>query len=203
VIRNVKRARCQIALSVITPYVRLMNDGKTPFLADFRDAIVRAIQKAAGAAYRDMIRPPSKLSIKDAAWQVMTAAYLKASDNGRLPANARQVMYAARPAILKLAQVDKFKDGYFTQTLLPDYITEHSKDCATWDVVFDARGHFVEPHTGRSVPLGTLAVRQYLGDRPVLGPAVALGHATMFPTSDPKTPTAVCCSSKKRVSIRC
>jgi hypothetical protein len=29
-------------------------------------------------------------------------------------------------------------------------------------VVFDARGHFAEPHTGVIVPLGTLDVREYL-----------------------------------------
>ena len=37
------------------------------------------------------------ISIKAAAWEVMEAAYLKASANGTLPANARQVYYAARP----------------------------------------------------------------------------------------------------------
>jgi hypothetical protein len=31
-------------------------------------------------------------------------------------------------------------------------------------VVFDERGHFTEPHTGRTLGLGTLAVRKYLGD---------------------------------------
>src|SRR5205814_217436 len=35
----------------------------------------------------------------------------------------------------------------------------------TWDVVFDARGHFTEPHTELIVPLGTLDVRDYLEGR--------------------------------------
>ena len=56
-------------------------------------------------------------------------------------------------------------DRYFTQTLLPDYIAEHS-EAATWNVVFDARGHFTEPHTKRSIGLGTLEVRDYLQSRP-------------------------------------
>ena len=38
-----------------------------------------------------------EITIKKAAWKVMRLAYLKASDNGRLPANMRQIMYAARP----------------------------------------------------------------------------------------------------------
>ena len=31
-----------------------------------------------------------------------------------------------------------------------------------WDVVFGARGHIKEPHTGYSFGLGTVEVRQYL-----------------------------------------
>jgi hypothetical protein len=185
VVRGAKRASYRIVISVITPYVRLMNDGKTPYLGDFHDAVMRVVQKAAGAAYRAMVRPKKKMSIKDAAWAVMAEAYLKASDNGQLPANARQILYAARPLILKLAEIEKFRDGYFTQALLPDYVVTHPDRCADWDVVFDARGHFVEPHTGLSVPLGTLEVRGYLGDRPTLGPAVTLDAGEMYPTRGP------------------
>jgi hypothetical protein len=72
-----------------------MNDGKTPFLGDFRDAVARAVQKAAGSAHRAMSRPPAKLSIVASAWQCMADAYQKASGDGRYPANARQIMYAA------------------------------------------------------------------------------------------------------------
>jgi hypothetical protein len=39
------------------------------------------------------------VSIRDAAFAIMEQAYLKASANGRLPAHARQIMYAARPYI--------------------------------------------------------------------------------------------------------
>jgi DNA topoisomerase VI subunit A len=98
-------------------------------------------------------------SIKEVAYEVMQQAYLKASANGTLPATARQVMYAARPLIQQ--RTDKqLDDQYFTQQLLPDYMNEHR---VAWDVVFDDRGHFHEPHTGRSIGLGTLAVRDYLG----------------------------------------
>ena len=99
------------------------------------------------------------LSQKDAAAQVMEGAYMSASANGTLPANARQVMYAARPKIEALTNGKRLDDQYFCQTLLPDYMEEHEVD---WDVVFDARGHFAEPHEGVVVNLGTLAVRNYL-----------------------------------------
>jgi hypothetical protein len=185
-IRSGKRAAYDIVISLITPYAKLMNDGKMPFLGDFRDPVIRSVQKAAGAAYRAMTRPQRSLSIKDAAWQVMEEAYLEASDNGTLPANARQIMYAARPLILKLTGLEKFTDSYFTQTLLPDYVAENPEQCADWDVVFDDRGHFTEPHTGRAVPLGTIEVREYLGERPAIGPAVMLSADAMYPTIGPE-----------------
>jgi hypothetical protein len=98
-------------------------------------------------------------SLKEIAAQVMEEAYMKASANNTLPASARQVMYAARKFIQE--QTDKpLDDKYFTQTLLPDYLNEHPE--LDWDVVYDARGHFREPHTGTFIELGTLNVRGYL-----------------------------------------
>jgi hypothetical protein len=89
---------------------------------------------------------------------VMELAYLKASANGTLPANARQVMYAARPMLQELTN-KPLADQYFTQTLLPNYIRDFDLD---WDIAYDDRGHFHEPHTGLSIGLGTLSVRNYL-----------------------------------------
>ena len=109
----------------------------------------------------------TRVTIKEVAYECMEEAYLKASAGGTLPAHARQVMYAARPTILSKAQdrygnTPELKSIYFTQVLLPDYMNDHPSQTAGWDVVFDARGHFVEPHTKKSVPLGTLDVRKYL-----------------------------------------
>jgi hypothetical protein len=106
------------------------------------------------------MRRSRHVSIKDAAWHVMEDAYNKASANGTLPAHARQIMYAARGAIQEITG-KALDDVYFTQTLLPDYIAEMGVD---WNVVYDARGHFTEPHTGASIPLGTLQVRKHLDD---------------------------------------
>ena len=98
------------------------------------------------------------MTVKQAAYEVMKAAYLKASANDTLPAKARQIMYKARGAIQERTgkQLD---DKYFTQTLLPDFMAENPELTAGWKVVFDARGHLIEPHTGRSLPLGTIEVR--------------------------------------------
>jgi len=100
-----------------------------------------------------------QVSIRDAAWDVMEQAYMRASADGTLPANARQVMYAARPYIQSHADkpLGSRFDQYFTQTLLPDYIEENEVDR---DVVYDDRGHFREPHGTSLLGLGT---RDYLG----------------------------------------
>ena len=86
---------------------------------------------------------------------------MKASANDTLPANARQVMYAARPYIEQRSDkpLGSRFDQYFTQQLLPDYIEERGVD---WDVVYDDRGHFREPHDDHPIGLGTLNVRSYL-----------------------------------------
>jgi DNA topoisomerase VI subunit B len=103
------------------------------------------------------------VSIRQAAWQVMEAAFMQASANNTLPANARQIMYAARPKIAELADRDIGTgfDKYFTQTLLPAYIRQRRPPWAS-KVVFDARGHFAEPHTYTAIGLGTLEVRNYV-----------------------------------------
>jgi hypothetical protein len=97
---------------------------------------------------------------KDAAWEIMEEAYMAASANDTLPANARQVYYQARPLIMALTDDKALKYDYFSQTLLPNYIEENSLN---WDVVYDARGHFEEPHTSRSMGCSTIEVRDYLG----------------------------------------
>jgi hypothetical protein len=99
-------------------------------------------------------------TIKDIAYDVMEQAYLKASANGRLPAHARQIMYQARPLIQ--AKTEKpLNDQYFCQQLLPNYLHEYG---VSWNVAYDDRGHFTEPHTERTIGLGTLSVRSYLSD---------------------------------------
>ncbi len=142
-----------------------------------RKAEVRGRSRSARA--RTFVRT-YRTTIKEVAWSVMEDAYLKASDNGRLPALARQIMYAARPAILEKTGESGLDSQYFTQVLLPDYMEEHG--CEDWNVAYDARGNFHEPHTKKKVPLGTIDVRQYLRD--VRGGGRQSGVSINFDDSD-------------------
>ena len=105
-----------------------------------------------------MTREP-RTTQKEAAWAVMEQAYMAASGNGTLPASARQIFYQARPKIMAMTEDKELAYGYFSQTLLPNYIEEHG---VHWDVVYDARGHFLEPHTNRRIGCGTIEVGNYL-----------------------------------------
>ena len=125
----------------------------------------RAEEKDASAARKrdqKLAKAEKPMEVKEAAYLVMESAYAAASDNNTLPANARQVMYAARPTVLELTGEKKLNDIYFTQTLLPDFMADNAAKTKDWDIVWSDRGHFAEPHTGERIGLGTLAVRGYV-----------------------------------------
>ena len=86
--------------------------------------------------------------------------------------------------------------------LLPEYIERTGVD---WNVVYDARGHFIEPHTEHEVPLGTLQVGEYLdevrGYEPPRARLRTVGRAASRP-SVRAIAMARSCSSRKRASCR-
>ena len=97
-------------------------------------------ERVSRRALEKMLAPRSRpTTIKEAAYNCMEKAYTKASAGGALPANARMVMYAARPFVLADAGECWSSSSYFTQHLPPDFMEEHCR--GDWNVVFDARGH--------------------------------------------------------------
>jgi hypothetical protein len=110
-----------------------------------------------------MVCRHQSISLREAAFNVMEDAYMAASTGGTLPANPRQIMYAARPRVLEISEKSTLDSQYFCQTLLPDFIRENPEICSRWDIAWDDRGHFAEPHTGKAFGVGTLNVRDYTG----------------------------------------
>jgi hypothetical protein len=108
-----------------------------------------------------LLRSVRRTSIKDAVWQVLPGAYNKASSGGAYPALARQIYYAARPAILELTGKDTLDANYFSYSLLPLFMRERPDLTKSWRVHFKPRGNLTEPHTDRKIPLGTAEVDQY------------------------------------------
>ena len=92
--------------------------------------------------------------MKQAAYEIMEKAYEKVrGPENYQPTPDRSCMPRDR-IFWSVPKRKLLDDAYFTQTLLPDYQEEHGVD---WDVVYDDRGHFREPHTGYTFGLGTLA----------------------------------------------
>lgn len=169
-------------LHYVNPRVQYTDRGKSAVVlnSESSDKIVKAVKAVTSkwtkqrkaeergrskVSRRDAVaRKSSNVTQVEAARIVMPRAYMKASGNGTLPASVRQIMYAARGAILRLSSTSHLSASYFSQTLLPNYLAENPTTTKGWDVVYDARGRFAEPHTGLTVPLGALDVRRYLKD---------------------------------------
>jgi hypothetical protein len=135
---------------------------------------------------RAIWRPCRRDTVKDLAWAAMPAAYANAAGAVGM-AFPRQVYYAARPVILKqLDDPDKLNSEYFTQTLLPDFVAAYPEVTAGWDLLWDDRGHFEEPHTGHRIGLGTLSVRTYLGTREAPDRDPLEPFSTRYPTHGPR-----------------
>lgn len=131
-----------------------------------------------------LCRGTRKLLIQ-AVFEFMEAAYRKASSNGKYPAKARQVYYPIRgPVEAKTGQ--RLDSKYFSQTLISRYLADNPEQTADWDIVFDARGHFAEPHTQLVLPLGTLEVRNYLADIERGSRPEAERARRLFPTVGPE-----------------
>jgi hypothetical protein len=143
-------------------------------------------RKTKSASSRWYAFTSSRNTVVEAADKYIEEAYKKASSNGAYPAHARQIMYACRGQIQEYTG-ELLGAQYFIQTVLVNYLANNPTKTADWDVVFDARGHFEEPHTELIVPLGTIDVRGYVRDttkQQSLEVAAELGEA-LFPTCGP------------------
>jgi hypothetical protein len=121
--------------------------------SSIRDVVTEGTKRWTGVRKREQRNPVSR-RYREKLMRRETSVGIKEA----YCANARQIMYAARKYIQDKTG-KTLEDNYFTQTLLPDYVQENAVD---WDVVYDARGHFEEPHNGERFGIGTVEVRNYL-----------------------------------------
>src|SRR5688572_24268306 len=107
-------------IAITSPYLPMVTDGKEPDLTHFVEPICDVLEAAMRKAYAKVKQPAAVgMTTLEAAFACLADAYRKASADGSLPANARQVYYAARPDILRLTGKAKLDSNYFTQTILP------------------------------------------------------------------------------------
>ena len=138
------RAPVDVFIAITTPTPQFQEAGKgalvlTPKQREALDTCITSAAKGwytqakrtsrtheLGAAEARRVIAEAKekpITIKDACIKVMVDAYMAASNNNTLPANARQIMYAARARVLPLTNDRWYKDAKtFTQDILPDFI---------------------------------------------------------------------------------
>ena len=152
-------------LSISSPYFPIVSSGKAIDMQEFVYDLIRVFVIAAKKAKKATSKPKSekKITIKDAVEMLLPDAYERVSEGGRYWANARQLMYAMRPEILRLCKIDKFKDSTITQTYLPMFQQPE------WKIAYDKRGALEEPHTGQTVGLGTVEIENYRGRTASIG----------------------------------
>lgn len=150
-------------VNVQTPYMAVTNDGKEPDLRPIYELVAAAFAAACRRARR--LSPSEKrspgeraASKKDAIAAALDRAVAKTSGGGRFRYSLRQLYYAVRPVV-----GTDLDYGYFS-SVVAEIETERGGDLP--GIYRDARGQIYEPHTGRTIALGTLAVEEY--ERPRL-----------------------------------
>ena len=101
--------------------------------------------------------PEPKVSQKDIVFEILPRAIANAGTNF----SRRDLYYAARPLCYDHSEWETGKTleySYFSQQLLTEYQEENGLIAGMWT---DPRGHLHEPHTGKSVALGTREVASY------------------------------------------
>lgn len=150
----------RVILSISSPYFPIVSSGKAIDMEEFVYDLIRVFVTAGKKAKTALSKRKPKekrITIKDAVEQLLPDAYEKVSEGGRYWANARQLMYAMRPDILRLCKIDKFDDATVTQKYLPIFQRPE------WKIAYDNRGALEEPHTGQTVGLGTVEIENYRG----------------------------------------
>jgi hypothetical protein len=114
-------------------------------------------ERAARTPRRTYYAPEPKVSQKEIVFSIMPRAIRNAGANF----SARDLYYAARPLCYAHREWEydkRLEYGYFSQTLLTEYQEWRGTIAGLWR---DPRGSLHEPHTAKSVALGTREVASY------------------------------------------
>jgi len=114
-------------------------------------------ERAARPAKRTYYAPTPKVYQKEIVFSVLGRAIRNAGAHF----SARDLYYATRPLCYAHHEWESGKQleyNYFAQTLLTEYREQHGAIAGLWR---DPRGNLHEPHTGKSVPIGTREIAAY------------------------------------------
>lgn len=152
------RAPMKFFINVQTPFMPITTDGKEPNFKPLKDEMAGAIIKAARRARKTTSPGRASLSKKDIVISVLPEAIAKASGDDAHRFSLRQLFYAVRPLFQDISGTDELDYNHFA-SIITAYEQDLGHDVPK--MYRDARGTLYHPHTGETIPLGTLNVERY------------------------------------------
>jgi len=160
----------EVWLSIITPYMPIISNGKAPDFSLMNEFIIETLQTALGQFSRK-IKKEQKLMLADNLVKVPTQkevvlehlkeAIKKASGEGQYRYSLRQLYYVLRPFVFEKTGRELRYTNF--NGIITFYEHEQGKDLE--GVYRDERGTLLHPHTQQEIKLGTRNVEKY--QRPV------------------------------------
>ena len=155
-VERVSSRKSLIQLNVTIPYMPITTDGKEPDFERILDQIAKVISRATKKLKSAIKKRDNPNTITDIIRGRIAAAARKASGEGRYRFSIRQLYYAVRPYVLS-GGYPELAYNHFCKTVT-DYEAESGEIVGMYR---DPRGTLYHPHTGESIPVGTLAVEKY------------------------------------------
>lgn len=149
----------QIVINVQTPYMPITSDGKSPNFRPMLSSINKVIESSARIAAKACATEDTRKfnTEKDVILDCMDAAIEKASGGGIYKFSQRQLYYAVRPYVI--SRLDKEPEYNYFCKVLTDYEALYGD---IPNLYRDPRGILYHPHLGEEIPVGTIAVENYI-----------------------------------------
>lgn len=148
-----------IGVNISCPYMPITTDGKAPDFSPIKSDLTTLIEKVVNSINRGYseANTKKKRTEKEIVTQYLQRAIDKASNNGQLRYQERQLYYAVRPYVME--ELGKELSAGNFKTIISDIENELGEDLPR--IIRKNRGVFVHPFDGMRMPLGTINVEKY------------------------------------------
>ena len=155
---EVKSKKSQMVINVMTPYMPITSDGKSPDFRGMNSTIQQCVNtsKTKAKKINALLNDSSASNERNVVFRHMDEAISKAGGDGQYKFSQRQLYYALRPYIMRA--MDKQPDYNYFCRLLTEYENIYGD---IPNLYRDPRGTLYHPHLGQEIPLGTIAVQNY------------------------------------------
>ncbi|MDD2495292.1 MAG: hypothetical protein PHE29_08875, partial [Tissierellia bacterium] len=155
---DVKLKESQMVVNIMTPYMPITSDGKSPDFHQMNETIQKCLNASKSKAKKAYMAETevSSRNERDIVFNHMEESINKAGGYGQYKFSQRQLYYAIRPYVMRA--LDKQPEYTYFCRLLTEYENEYGE---INNLYRDPRGTLYHPHLGTEIPLGTIAVQNY------------------------------------------